>query len=500
MSRTGDRRQARDSLRPLPAAEAPVHFYRYSRICVAAALLILQVRPGAVLAADFIGLGVYPGAEATSFSTARGVSDDGAVVVGDTYDNASSPVKQEAFRWTPAGGLALLANSPAFSYTMAFGVSADGGTIAGISSDSPGGEFGVVWTSGSTLPLFPFGSPEAGLISFRANSVSADGTFVGGYAYSARTDPAYTGNEAFRWSASDGAEPLGVIAGAPAFGSTGSFLSADGSVVAGASRSPDSGSEAFRWTSAGGMVGLGDLPGGTFRSRAYGISPDGNTVVGSATGAGGAEAFRWTQATGMQGLGNLPGLTDCQALDASSGGQIIVGICAPFGASTAFIWTAAGGMQELRGYLVARGTTGLNGWTRLYSAEALSSDGQWIVGAGENPDGRTEAFRVRVTAPPSDTDGDGVADPVDNCTFRANPSQCDSDGDGHGNHCDGDLNNNGFTNAQDTTLFRQQLGQPSVAPTYNYADLNCNGFVNAQDTTLFRSLLGSPPGPAGDTP
>ncbi|MBL8201979.1 MAG: thrombospondin type 3 repeat-containing protein [Chromatiales bacterium] len=99
-----------------------------------------------------------------------------------------------------------------------------------------------------------------------------------------------------------------------------------------------------------------------------------------------------------------------------------------------------------------------------------------------------------------DADGDGVVDVVDNCAQVANPSQCDSDGDGYGNHCDADLNNNGATNAQDTTLFRQQLGQPSAGPAYNAADLNCSGAVNAQDTVRFRQLLGKPPGPSGQVP
>jgi len=105
------------------------------------------------------------------------------------------------------------------------------------------------------------------------------------------------------------------------------------------------------------------------------------------------------------------------------------------------------------------------------------------------------AFEVQ-----ADTDGDGVPDSADNCMLVPNPGQCDSDGDNFGNHCDGDLNNNTFTNAQDYILFRALLGEPSAAPTYNQADLNCNSFVNAQDYILFRQRLGVPSGPSGLMP
>jgi hypothetical protein len=104
------------------------------------------------------------------------------------------------------------------------------------------------------------------------------------------------------------------------------------------------------------------------------------------------------------------------------------------------------------------------------------------------------------SSPFVDGDADGVADQVDNCVQLANATQCDSDGDGYGNRCDGDLNNNGSTNAQDTVLFRAQLGRPSVGPGFNKADLNCSGAVNAQDTVLFRARLGSPPGPSAPEP
>lgn len=102
-----------------------------------------------------------------------------------------------------------------------------------------------------------------------------------------------------------------------------------------------------------------------------------------------------------------------------------------------------------------------------------------------------------VSSPTADTDGDGVPDVTDNCILIANPGQCDSDGDGFGNHCDADLNNNLYTNAQDYLDLREQMGGPSVAPVYNIGDLNCNGWVNGQDYILFRQLIGPPPGPSG---
>jgi hypothetical protein len=123
-----------------------------------------------------------------------------------------------------------------------------------------------------------------------------------------------------------------------------------------------------------------------------------------------------------------------------------------------------------------------------------------LGGATANLNDYFFVFRNGSLVPSLDPDADGLLDGVDNCRQIANADQCDSDADSYGNRCDGDMNNNGSTNAQDTTLYRQQLGQPSVAPTYNKADLNCNGVVNAQDTTLYRLLLGTPPGPSGFKP
>ncbi len=102
-----------------------------------------------------------------------------------------------------------------------------------------------------------------------------------------------------------------------------------------------------------------------------------------------------------------------------------------------------------------------------------------------------------ILAPDVDTDSDGVVDALDNCIAKSNANQADSDGDGYGNRCDGDLNNNGATNAQDTSMFRPRLGMAVPGPVFDKADFNANGIVNAQDTSIFRTLLGAGPGPSG---
>lgn len=94
-----------------------------------------------------------------------------------------------------------------------------------------------------------------------------------------------------------------------------------------------------------------------------------------------------------------------------------------------------------------------------------------------------------------DTDGDGIPDASDNCTLVANADQRDTNGDGFGNICDPDLNDNGFVNAADQAILRSRLG--TADPD---ADLDGNGVVNAADIGILRPYLGQPPGPSGVAP
>lgn len=90
-----------------------------------------------------------------------------------------------------------------------------------------------------------------------------------------------------------------------------------------------------------------------------------------------------------------------------------------------------------------------------------------------------------------DSDNDGVPDSADNCpnTPNAPPMDCDTDGDGFGNRCDGDLDNNGFTVFNDLALFGMafQTQDPD-------GDLDCNGFVAFADLAIFGELFGTMPG------
>jgi len=96
----------------------------------------------------------------------------------------------------------------------------------------------------------------------------------------------------------------------------------------------------------------------------------------------------------------------------------------------------------------------------------------------------------------ADSDGDLVLDGHDNCVLSSNASQFDSDGDGYGNLCDPDFNNNGIIDSQDGAILRLRFGQPGFPDQ----DLNGNGIVDSQDGAILRLQFGQPVGPSGLDP
>ena len=89
-----------------------------------------------------------------------------------------------------------------------------------------------------------------------------------------------------------------------------------------------------------------------------------------------------------------------------------------------------------------------------------------------------------------DADADGIPDAADNCRLAANAAQRDSDGDGYGNRCDPDLNNDGTVTFADLAALRAAWGSDDAD-----ADLDGNGVVDDADLDILRTLFLGPPGP-----
>lgn len=90
-----------------------------------------------------------------------------------------------------------------------------------------------------------------------------------------------------------------------------------------------------------------------------------------------------------------------------------------------------------------------------------------------------------------DSDNDTVGDACDVCTLVANTSQLDSNGDGYGNICDGDLNNDGITNSLDLGILQSVFFTADAD-----ADMNGDGFVNSLDLGLYQQVFFKAPGPS----
>lgn len=94
----------------------------------------------------------------------------------------------------------------------------------------------------------------------------------------------------------------------------------------------------------------------------------------------------------------------------------------------------------------------------------------------------------------ADTDGDGTPDSADNCITVPNAGQQDTNGDGYGNACDADLNNDCIINVVDLGRLRAVFftNDPD-------ADFDSSGIVNVVDLGILRSQFFGAPGPSALT-
>jgi probable HAF family extracellular repeat protein len=219
-------------------------------------------------------------------SEARGVSANGAVVVGGPW---------RAFRWTPATGMQDLGHLGG-SYSVAYGVSANGAVVVGGANNARYERRAFRWTASGGMQ--ELGTLSGGRRGRGANGVSANGAVVVGGADNARYE-----RRAFRWTASGGMQDLGTLGGSysEAYG-----VSADGSVVVGKAQNAAGQWRAFRWTaSVGDMENLyatyaNLLTPGSVLEEARAISPNARYIVGwGINGATGRrEAFLLDTGTG----------------------------------------------------------------------------------------------------------------------------------------------------------------------------------------------------------
>jgi len=254
---------------------------------------------------------------------------------------AISPAQSASFM-----GLGWLPNT---SVSYATGVSADGSVVVGSSENSMYSGQAFRWTK--VDGLVGLGSFDENIIGGRANGVSADGTVVVGELHTSRYDAPIS---PFRWTQETGIVDLSYIfpdqypySYSRAYG-----VSGDGSTIVGSSvnfgsaeNNGFSGYKAFRWTESSGVDTLGDGE----NQQANAVSADGSVIVGS----NGGQAFRWTQETGMV---SLPGTN---ATGVSADGSVVVG--------NSFRWT-----QETGGISVEYIGGG--------DAKGVSADGSIIVG------------------------------------------------------------------------------------------------------------------------
>ena len=300
-------------------------------------------------------------------STARAISADGSVVVGQS---ALIGGQLKAYRWTQASGMIDLGTLGGTS-SEARAVSADGSVIVGASRTAVGFLRGFRWTQAGGM--VEIGTLGAGTTAF---AVSADGSvIVGGSNLSSGP------SRAFLWTQAAGIINLGTLGPGWSFARG---VSADGLVVIGASVADIGGGiAAFRWTAATGMVDIGSFGGA--KTSAEAINSDGSVIVGYSNFAGDInnQGFRWTQSTGMIYLGTLG--IGSTATAVSADGNVVAGNSGlTDGQIHAFRWTQASGMVDL-------GTLGGN----FSTAFGMSADGSVIVGESTNASGQTRAFIYR---------------------------------------------------------------------------------------------------------
>jgi len=193
---------------------------------------------------------------------------------------------------------------------------------------------------------------------------------------------------------------------------------------------------------------------------------------------GDADNVEWTAATTLGGVEYPDGLIFVNEDSGTGNGEI---------------WMMRPDGSDL---LKIGDTSGISGSTETTGIVDISALLGYVPGSIllTNNQGSNSSLSLLINpnAALGDTDSDGVDDGADNCTLTGNPGQRDTDGDGFGNHCDADLNDDCIVNALDLGLLKLVFFSTDAD-----SDLNGDGVVNAIDLGIFKTSFFLPPGPSG---
>jgi probable HAF family extracellular repeat protein len=322
------------------------------------------------------------------YASFRYISPDGNTVAGTISVNIGVPGHghwlDHAFVWTQRDGLRDLGELLDKTHTSRVNaVAADGSTVAGSTADSTQ-EWAFVWQRGVGINQnIPRAQTQIAHPVFQhLKIVTPEGNYVIGQ----------DAGVLFRWSREEGTKPLGEVP--PDMDVY--ALTRDAHAIAGMTNC-----EACLWTPNEGLLRLGILrrtPG----SVAYGISDDGQVVVGTS----GNHLFRWTRRSGMEDLGLLPGRQEVPMprgpltrtvggelgppFSVSRDGNVIFG----FSRDDYFVWTRRDGFRMLKDILAASGKAAIT--DRYREIATLSADGRTIWGISRDSRGALYRWRLDV--------------------------------------------------------------------------------------------------------